>query len=140
MEKHCGEVWGSAKQQMRDAPLLSAVRHDLGLTRGQEAVLIQKNEMPALKRLLDGLVVKGEVFTIDARLTQKDIARPIVAKGGFSRKSPHFVRDNGHGKPSASDPPFGEFVCGTGIVCNRVLPVCPDASWARATGNMLFGV
>ncbi len=75
---------GSAKQQALDPHLLSAVRHGLGLTRGQEAVSDKENEIPAMKRLLQGLVVKGEVFTMDALLTQKDVARQIVSKGGSS--------------------------------------------------------
>lgn len=61
---------------------LSAVRHGLGLTRGQEAVSTKENEIPAMKRLLDHLVIKGEVLTMDALLTQKEIARKIVTKGG----------------------------------------------------------
>jgi hypothetical protein len=73
---------GSAKQQALDPHLLSAVRHGLGLTCGQEAVSVKENEIPAMKRLLEGLVVKGEVFTMDALLTQKDIARQIVGAGG----------------------------------------------------------
>ncbi len=75
---------GSAKQQALDPHLLSAVRHGLGLTRGQEAVCSKENEISAMKRLLQGLVVKGEVFTMDAVLTQKDVARQIVGKGGSS--------------------------------------------------------
>jgi hypothetical protein len=75
---------GSAKQQALDPHLLSAVRHGLGLTCGQEAVSDKENEIPAMKRLLQGLVVKGQVFTMDALLTQKDVARQIVSKGGSS--------------------------------------------------------
>jgi hypothetical protein len=72
----------SAKAQAGDPHLLSAVRHGLGITIGQEAVSDKENEIPAMKRLLSSLVVKGEVFTMDALLTQKDIARQIVSKGG----------------------------------------------------------
>jgi hypothetical protein len=73
---------GSAKQQALDPHILSAVRHGLGLTRGQEAVSAKENEIPAMKRLLDHLVIKGQVLTMDALLTQKEIARKIVGKGG----------------------------------------------------------
>ena len=73
---------GSAKQQALDPHILSAVRHGLGLTRGQEAVSTKENEIPAMKRLLDHLIIKGEVLTMDALLTQKEIARRIVEKGG----------------------------------------------------------
>lgn len=74
---------GSAKQQALDPHILSAVRHGLGLIRGQEAVWTKENEIPAMKRLLDHLVIKGEVLTMDALLTQKEIARKIVVKGGI---------------------------------------------------------
>lgn len=75
---------GSAKQQALDPHILSAVRHGLGLTLGQEAVSTKENEIPAMKRLLDRLIIKGEVLTMDALLTQKEIARKIVGKGGTS--------------------------------------------------------
>lgn len=75
---------GSAKQAALDPHILSAVSHGLGLTRAQEAVSVKENEIPAMKRLLENLVVKGHVFTMDALLTQKDIARQIVSKGGTS--------------------------------------------------------
>ncbi len=74
---------GSAKQCALDPHILSAVRHELGLTRAQEAVSSKENEIPAMNRLLKHLVVKGEVLTMDALLTQKTIARDIVLKGGI---------------------------------------------------------
>jgi predicted transposase YbfD/YdcC len=37
-----------------------------------------------MKRLLGELILKGRVVTMDALLTQKDIARSIVLKGGTS--------------------------------------------------------
>ena len=73
---------GSAKQHALEPHILSAVSHGLGLTRAQEAVSVKENEIPAMNRLLQCLVVKGEVFTMDALLTQKSIAREIVVKGG----------------------------------------------------------
>ena len=75
---------GSAKQSALDPHILSAVSHGLGLTRAQEAVSVKENEIPAMKRLLEHLVIKGEVLTMDALLTQKAIARQIVSKGGTS--------------------------------------------------------
>ncbi len=81
---------GSAKQGALAPHILSDVRHGLGLMQGQEAVSVKENAIPvvtavkgnlcARKRLLHGLVVKSEVFTMDALLTQKDIARQIVLK------------------------------------------------------------
>jgi hypothetical protein len=73
---------GSARQGALDPHLLSAVRHGMGLTLGQVAVGDKENEIPAMKRLLEGLVLRGEVWTMDALLTQKDIALQIVRAGG----------------------------------------------------------
>lgn len=75
---------GTRKQQAHalDARLLSAVSHGLGLCLHQEAVTDKENEIVALNRLLGDLLVKGRVLTMDALLTQKDIARSIVLKGG----------------------------------------------------------
>jgi DDE_Tnp_1-associated len=64
--------------------LLSAVSHGLGLCLAQEAVTSKENEIPAMKRLLEGLVLEGRVVTMDALLTQKDIAHQIVSKKGTS--------------------------------------------------------
>lgn len=75
---------GSARQNALDPHILSAVRHGLGLTVAEEAVSVKENEIPAMKRLLDGLVMRGEVWTMDALLTQKDIALQIVRAGGIS--------------------------------------------------------
>jgi hypothetical protein len=62
--------------------LLAAVSHGLGLCVGQIAVTDKENEIPAMQRLLGELVVKGRVLTMDALLTQKEIAEAIVLKGG----------------------------------------------------------
>ncbi len=75
---------GSARCNAIDPHILSAVRHGLGLTLGEEAVSVKENEIPAMKRLLHDLVVRGQVWTMDALLTQKDIAREIVGRGGSS--------------------------------------------------------
>jgi predicted transposase YbfD/YdcC len=44
----------------------------------------KENEVPAMKRLLGELLLKGHVVTMDALLTHKDIARQIVLKEGIS--------------------------------------------------------
>jgi len=75
---------GSAAQGALDVHLLSAVSQELGLTVSQRAVSDKENEIPAMKRLLEELVVKGRVLTMDALLTQKDLARQIVQKGDTS--------------------------------------------------------
>ena len=73
---------GSSKQGARQTHLLSAVSHGLGLSLHQKGVDNKENEIPAMKRLLSELILKGRVLTMDALLTQKDIARQIVLKGG----------------------------------------------------------
>jgi predicted transposase YbfD/YdcC len=58
------------------------VSHGLGLCLHQEAVTDKENEIVALNRLLGDLLLKGRVLTMDALLTQKQIAGQIVLKGG----------------------------------------------------------
>jgi hypothetical protein len=73
---------GSQKQGAPGAHLLSAVSHRLGLTLGQVSVADKTNEIAAVPILLTGLVLEGRVFTMDALLTQREIAQTIVAGGG----------------------------------------------------------
>lgn len=73
---------GSKKQGAKDVHLLSAVSHGLGLTLGQQAVDDKSNEIPAAQQLLKMLVLEGRVVTMDALLTQKEIAKTIREKGG----------------------------------------------------------
>lgn len=75
---------GSRKQGALESHLLSAVSQHLGLTVGQRAMSCKESEIGAMQDLLDGLVLSGRVVTMDALLTQKKIARRIVAKGGSS--------------------------------------------------------
>ena len=62
--------------------LLSAVSHGLGLTLGEQAVDDKTNEIGAVQQLLHLLVLEGRVVTMDALLTQKEIAKTILEKGG----------------------------------------------------------
>jgi len=73
---------GSRKQGAPGAHLLSAVSHRLGLTTGQVAVDDKTNESGAVATLLHGLLVEGRVVTMDALLTQREVARTIVERGG----------------------------------------------------------
>lgn len=73
---------GSQKQGAPGAHLLSAVAHRLGVTLAQQAVVDTTNEIPATLDLLRQLVLTGRVVTMDALLTQRAIARQIVAAGG----------------------------------------------------------
>ena len=72
----------SKKQGAKDVHLLSAVSHGLGLTLGEQAVDAKTNEIGAVQQLLHLLVLEGRVVTMDALLTQKEIAKTILQKGG----------------------------------------------------------
>jgi hypothetical protein len=73
---------GSRRQQAPGTHLLSALSHRLGVTLGQVAVDDKTNEITAVHDLIQGLVLEGRVITMDALLTQKEIARSIREKGG----------------------------------------------------------
>jgi predicted transposase YbfD/YdcC len=69
---------GSQKQGAPGTHLLSALGHRLGLTLAQQAVDDKTNETFAIEDLLDVLVLKGRVVTMDALLTQRYIAQTIL--------------------------------------------------------------
>jgi hypothetical protein len=73
---------GSQKQGAPAAHLLSVVSHRLGLTVGQAGVDAKTNEIPVAGVVLEGLVLEGRIFTMDALLTQRALAQQIVAGGG----------------------------------------------------------
>ncbi|MBI2756619.1 MAG: ISAs1 family transposase [Chloroflexi bacterium] len=73
---------GSRKQGAPGAHLLSVVSQSLGLTVAQAAVGDKTNEIPVAPAVLRGLVLKGRVVTMDALLTQREVARTIVDGGG----------------------------------------------------------
>lgn len=73
---------GSRKQGAPGAHLLSVVSHRLGLTLSQAAVDDKSNEIPVAAVVLRGLLLEGRVVTMDALLTQREIARAVVEGGG----------------------------------------------------------
>ena len=73
---------GSRGQGASEAHLLSVVSHVLGLTVLQMAVGDKTNEIRAAQEVLKQLVLEGHVVTVDALLTQREIAQQIVQKGG----------------------------------------------------------
>jgi hypothetical protein len=73
---------GSKKQGAPAAHLLSARGHRLGLTLLQVGVSDKTNEIRAIQELLQGLLVKDKVITVDALLTQREVAQAILAQGG----------------------------------------------------------
>lgn len=73
---------GSARQGAPGTHLLAALSPALGLTLAQRAVDDKSNEITAVQEVLKGLILEGRVITVDALLTQRKIARAILAKGG----------------------------------------------------------
>ncbi len=73
---------GSRKQGAPGAHLLSAVTHRLGLTLRQRAVGDKTNEIPVARQLLSALVLSGRILTMDALLTQEQMASEITEGGG----------------------------------------------------------
>ena len=73
---------GSQKQGAPGVHLLSALAHRVGLTLAQQAVEDKTNEIPVAMDLLRHLLLEGRIVTMDALLTQRQIAQQIVAAGG----------------------------------------------------------
>jgi hypothetical protein len=73
---------GSRRQQAAGVHLLSALSHRLGVTLGQVALDKKTNAISAIHPLLEGLLLEGKLVTVDALLTQKQIAGAIRSKGG----------------------------------------------------------
>lgn len=73
---------GSRKQGLPEAHLLSVVSHRLGLTLTHAAVPEKTNEITAVQEVLRRVVLEGRVVTVDALLTQREIAATILARGG----------------------------------------------------------
>ena len=76
------QLRGSQKQGACEAHLLSALGQQLGVTLFQKAVSDKTNEISAIQEVLAALVLQGRVVTVDALLTQKEVAATIRAKGG----------------------------------------------------------
>lgn len=61
--------------------MISAWASEAGITLGQLKVDEKSNEIPAIPQFLDLLDIEGSVITIDAKGTQKEIARTIIERG-----------------------------------------------------------
>ena len=73
---------GLRKQGAPRVHLLSALSHHLGLTLAQQGVDDKTNEITQVETVLHQLVLQGRVCTMDALLTQRQVAQSIVEKGG----------------------------------------------------------
>ena len=77
-------VHGSKTDELPAVHLLSALSQELKVVLGQVGVDKKTNEIKAMLPLLADLVLDGQVVTVDALLTQRDIAQTIVEKKGIT--------------------------------------------------------
>lgn len=73
---------GAKKHGAPGTHLLSVLSHRFGLTLTQQAVDTKTNEIKAIQSVLAQIVLQGRVLTMDALLTQRQVAQTIVDKGG----------------------------------------------------------
>ncbi|WP_321899964.1 ISAs1 family transposase [Paraburkholderia heleia] len=74
-------VRGSHRNGQDAIHLVSAYGSGLGMVLGQVRTAEKSNEITAIPELLDALLLKGAIVTIDAMGCQQDIARKIVDGG-----------------------------------------------------------
>lgn len=73
---------GTRTAEVPAVHLLSALSQTLGLVLAQVKVDDATNEIPASRDLLATLALEGRVVTVDALLTQREVATTILQKGG----------------------------------------------------------
>jgi hypothetical protein len=77
-------VRGTRQGELPALELMAALNHELKVVLGQVEVPEGTNEIPTIQTLLEELVLEGQVVTVDAILTQRDIAATIRKKGGIT--------------------------------------------------------
>jgi hypothetical protein len=73
---------GSTKQGALGTHLLSALAHQGGVTLAQHAVDDTTKAITVVETILEQLVLEGRIVTMDALLTQRQVAQTIGDKGG----------------------------------------------------------
>ena len=73
---------GSKKQGAPETHLVSVVAHRAGLTLMQEAVAAKTNESKEVETVFGQIALTGRIVTMDALLTQRQVAQTIVEAGG----------------------------------------------------------
>jgi predicted transposase YbfD/YdcC len=73
---------GARRLGARDAHLLSACSHQLGVVLAQVAMPDTTNEAGAVGALLEALLLEGRTVTMDAAFTQWTVAEQIIRQGG----------------------------------------------------------
>jgi hypothetical protein len=77
-------VRGTRQNELPAVELMAALNHELKIVLGQVEVPEGTNEITAIQTLLEDLVLEGQVVTVDAILTQREIAQTIRKKGAIS--------------------------------------------------------
>jgi predicted transposase YbfD/YdcC len=77
-----GKALRGANARGRKLHLVSLTQHGGGQVLGQVEVQAKSNEITAVPRLLAGRQLQGTVITMDALLTQVEIAQQILTQGG----------------------------------------------------------
>jgi predicted transposase YbfD/YdcC len=73
---------GSKKQGAPETHLVSVLAHRAGLTLMQEAVAAKTNEIKEVETVFGQIALTGRIVTMDALLTQRQVAQTIVEAGG----------------------------------------------------------
>jgi predicted transposase YbfD/YdcC len=73
---------GSKKQGAPETHLVSVLAHRAGLTLTQQAVAAKTNEIKEVEPVFGQIVLTGRIVTMDALLTQRQVAQTIVEAGG----------------------------------------------------------
>lgn len=71
---------GNRQNEQKPSHIVSAWSKEDGFCLGQKAVEEKSNEITAIPELLDKIQIKGQIVTIDAMGTQKEIAAKIKAR------------------------------------------------------------
>ncbi len=75
---------GSKKPGAPGMHLLAVLAHRVGLTLTQQAVAAKTNEIKAVETVFGQIVLTGRIVTMDALLTQRQVAQTMVEAGGDS--------------------------------------------------------
>lgn len=75
---------GTRQGEVPAVEVISALSHDLLQVLGQKTVPSETNEIKGIMPLLADLVLEGRIVTVDALLTQRNIAATIREKGGIT--------------------------------------------------------
>jgi predicted transposase YbfD/YdcC len=73
---------GSKKQGAPETHLVSVLAHRAGLTLTQRAVAAKTNEIKEVETVFGQIVLRGRIVTMDALLTQRQVAQTLVEAGG----------------------------------------------------------